>query len=110
MIRVHSGTARLGADFHEADFGWDNEFPEIRVDVPEFRIDSLPVTNVNFSSSLNRMRTTTSSFGGRKIGNGKASKTSVIPHAGGKTHGSVALRGNVRHASRCGTLLVGRFT
>ena len=48
MIRVHSGTARLGADFHEADFGWDNEFPEMRVDVPEFRIDSLPVTNGQF--------------------------------------------------------------
>ena len=48
MIRVHAGTARLGAKYDEIDFGWDNEFPEMFVHVPEFRIDSLPVTNGEF--------------------------------------------------------------
>jgi formylglycine-generating enzyme required for sulfatase activity len=38
----------LGARFHELDFGWDNEFGRISVDVPGFTIDSLPVTNGEF--------------------------------------------------------------
>jgi ergothioneine biosynthesis protein EgtB len=48
MIRVPAGRARLGAKFNDIDFGWDNEFPEMLVHVPEFRIDSLPVTNGQF--------------------------------------------------------------
>lgn len=47
-ITVHAGTARLGAKFDEVDFGWDNEFSETFVQLPEFRIDSLPVTNGQF--------------------------------------------------------------
>ena len=42
------GKRRLGARFNELDFGWDNEFSAITVDVPAFDIDSLPVTNGEF--------------------------------------------------------------
>ena len=38
----------MGARFNELDFGWDNEFSAITVDVPAFNIDSLPVTNGEF--------------------------------------------------------------
>jgi len=48
LIRVPAGAARLGANFAETAFGWDNEFGEITVDVPAFAIDSLPVTNGEF--------------------------------------------------------------
>jgi ergothioneine biosynthesis protein EgtB len=47
-IEVEAGTVTLGASFEGGDFGWDNEFPVSRVSVPEFRIDSLPVTNGQF--------------------------------------------------------------
>lgn len=48
LIKIPAGSARLGANFAEATFGWDNEFSEITVDVPAFEIDSLPVTNGEF--------------------------------------------------------------
>jgi ergothioneine biosynthesis protein EgtB len=48
QITVPSGNAALGAGFNTLDFGWDNEFPELNVEVPEFKIDSLPVTNGRF--------------------------------------------------------------
>lgn len=44
-IHIPAGKARLGARFHELDFGWDNEFMATIVNVPAFSIDSLPVTN-----------------------------------------------------------------
>jgi ergothioneine biosynthesis protein EgtB len=44
-IVVPRGEARLGARFDALHFGWDNEFPEFRVVVPSFTLDSLPVTN-----------------------------------------------------------------
>src|SRR5262245_62418641 len=44
-VHIPAGKARLGARFNEIDFGWDNEFSTIIVDVPAFDIDSLPVTN-----------------------------------------------------------------
>ena len=47
-IPIPRGTATLGADFEAMDFGWDNEFPSITVTVPEFVIDSTPVTNAEF--------------------------------------------------------------
>ena len=47
-IDVEGGPATLGAPFESLGFGWDNEFPEIRVDVPGFVIDALPVTNTQF--------------------------------------------------------------
>jgi ergothioneine biosynthesis protein EgtB len=47
-VFIQSGKARLGAKFDDLLFGWDNEFEETIVDVPSFRIDSLPVTNGQF--------------------------------------------------------------
>ena len=47
-IKIGAGKARLGANFDEIDFGWDNEFGQTVVDVPAFSIDSLPVTNGEF--------------------------------------------------------------
>ncbi len=47
-IRIPAGKARLGADFDEITFGWDNEFGAVNVEVPSFAMDSLPVTNGEF--------------------------------------------------------------
>jgi len=47
-VRIPRGKARLGAAFEELSFGWDNEFGLLIADVPEFTIDSLPVTNGPF--------------------------------------------------------------
>ncbi|MDQ3282357.1 MAG: SUMF1/EgtB/PvdO family nonheme iron enzyme [Acidobacteriota bacterium] len=43
MIPIPRGIARLGAP--RSQFGWDNEFPQHDVDVPEFAIDPYNVTN-----------------------------------------------------------------
>jgi ergothioneine biosynthesis protein EgtB len=48
IIPIPAGKARLGANFGDLGFGWDNEFGEIEVQVPGFGIDSLPVTNRQF--------------------------------------------------------------
>ncbi len=45
QIVIPRGEARMGARFDALHFGWDNEFPELRVHVPSFILDSLPVTN-----------------------------------------------------------------
>lgn len=47
-IEIPAGAARLGARFSELSFGWDNEFSETVIDVPDFTIDSMPVTNGEF--------------------------------------------------------------
>jgi ergothioneine biosynthesis protein EgtB len=47
-IRIPSGRTVLGADPHGVVFGWDNEFPEMAVDVPAFAIDRDDVTNAAF--------------------------------------------------------------
>jgi ergothioneine biosynthesis protein EgtB len=47
-IAVPAGTATLGADVDDLDFGWDNEFPAVSVGVPGFVVDSTPVTNGEF--------------------------------------------------------------
>jgi formylglycine-generating enzyme required for sulfatase activity len=41
---IPAGTATLGRNPREG-FGWDNEFPAVTEDVPEFSIDRFPVTN-----------------------------------------------------------------
>jgi iron(II)-dependent oxidoreductase len=48
MIRVPAGTATLGLRAQQNSFGWDNEFDEHQVAVPEFRIDAYKVTNGEF--------------------------------------------------------------
>ena len=55
MVRIPSGVATLGMPRTEdGPFGWDNEFEEHRLTVPEFRIATHKVTNrdfLNFVSS-----------------------------------------------------------
>jgi formylglycine-generating enzyme required for sulfatase activity len=46
MVRIPAGNATLGADVTE--FGWDNEIPQMRVDVGEFDIDRHNVTNGDY--------------------------------------------------------------
>ncbi len=50
--KIPAGVATLGND---TGFGWDNEFPAHRVDVPAFEIDLYNVTNVDY---LDYMRAT----------------------------------------------------
>jgi formylglycine-generating enzyme required for sulfatase activity len=46
MVRIPAGDATLGAD--RSDFGWDNEFPQMRVGVDAFAIDRHNVTNGDY--------------------------------------------------------------
>jgi ergothioneine biosynthesis protein EgtB len=43
-VEVGGGEVVLGADFESVEFGWDNEFPEHRLEVRDFQIDRTPVT------------------------------------------------------------------
>jgi ergothioneine biosynthesis protein EgtB len=45
QVEIPRGEATLGARFDGLKFGWDNEFPQSKVQVPSFGLDSLPVTN-----------------------------------------------------------------
>ena len=48
-IKIPRGFATLGQKRGRAEnFGWDNEFEEQRIYVPEFSIDEFPVTNQDF--------------------------------------------------------------
>jgi ergothioneine biosynthesis protein EgtB len=44
-VEIPAGEAVLGAPPGSMPFGWDNEFPELRVEVPAFALDERPVTN-----------------------------------------------------------------
>jgi gamma-glutamyl hercynylcysteine S-oxide synthase len=46
--RVPAGTATLGVDRSSIPFGWDNEFPSCRGDVPAFEIERQNVTNAAY--------------------------------------------------------------
>jgi iron(II)-dependent oxidoreductase len=46
MVRIPAGEVTLGSS--GSDFGWDNEFPRMRVDVAEFSIDRHNVTNGDY--------------------------------------------------------------
>jgi ergothioneine biosynthesis protein EgtB len=48
MVSVPAGEAVLGMTREAGRFGWDNEFGEMRVDVPAFAIDRHMVTNGAF--------------------------------------------------------------
>ncbi|HEY4296353.1 MAG TPA: SUMF1/EgtB/PvdO family nonheme iron enzyme [Paraburkholderia sp.] len=52
MVSVPAGTAVLGMSRDGGQFGWDNEFGEMRVDVPAFEIDRHMVTNGAFSEFI----------------------------------------------------------
>ncbi len=47
-IRIPAGQATLGRSRAAGGFGWDNEFEERIVDVPEFTVDEHKVTNGRF--------------------------------------------------------------
>src|SRR5439155_16119608 len=47
-VRIPGGRATLGMPRGAGVFGWDNEFEQQVVEVPEFGIDSHPVTNEQF--------------------------------------------------------------
>jgi ergothioneine biosynthesis protein EgtB len=58
MIEIPAGSATLGMPFPQnragaerfigGTFGWDNEFPELKIEVLGFSIDAFPVTNGEF--------------------------------------------------------------
>jgi ergothioneine biosynthesis protein EgtB len=48
VVRIPASVATLGADRARGRFGWDNEFGEVRVDVPAFEIDTHNVTNAAY--------------------------------------------------------------
>ena len=50
MVRIPAGAATLGGS--ASDFGWDNEFPRMRVEVGEFSIDRHDVTNGDYLKFL----------------------------------------------------------
>jgi ergothioneine biosynthesis protein EgtB len=52
MVRVPAGSAVLGMPRDAGQFGWDNEFGELRVDVPAFEIDRYMVTNSAFGEFI----------------------------------------------------------
>lgn len=47
-IAIPAGTATLGQAKARSSFGWDNEFDEQQVFVPQFAMDAFPVTNGEF--------------------------------------------------------------
>ena len=47
-VAIGGGPVVLGADFDAIPFGWDNEFPELEVEVGDFVIDRTPVRNSEF--------------------------------------------------------------
>ena len=51
-VRIPAGVATLGADRATA-FGWDNEFPRLRVVVDEFEIDVHNITNADYLDFMN---------------------------------------------------------
>ncbi len=49
LVEIPAGRATLGMhDFHDQEFGWDNEFAAHELAVPQFAIDSHNVTNHDF--------------------------------------------------------------
>jgi gamma-glutamyl hercynylcysteine S-oxide synthase len=51
-ITIPAGRATLGMP-RDSAFGWDNEFPQLVVDVPEFTIDAHNVTNGQYLEYMN---------------------------------------------------------
>src|SRR5438105_4804024 len=51
MVRIPAGEATLGGS--GSDFGWDNEFPRMRVEVAGFSIDRYDVTNGDYLEFVN---------------------------------------------------------
>jgi formylglycine-generating enzyme required for sulfatase activity len=54
IVPIDAGQVTIGAAWEDLDFGWDNEFGRLVVDVPRFQIDSLPVRNSDWLSFWRR--------------------------------------------------------
>jgi len=52
-LHIPAGIATLGNNIDETGFGWDNELPEHRVEVPAFTIDRYNVTNGEYLDYMN---------------------------------------------------------
>jgi gamma-glutamyl hercynylcysteine S-oxide synthase len=52
QVLVPGGGATLGQRREQSKFGWDNEFDEIRAEVPAFSVDAFPVTNGEYLKFL----------------------------------------------------------
>ncbi len=48
FVSIPTGTATLGARRDAIAFGWDNEFDEHRIDVPEFSVQRYAITNAEY--------------------------------------------------------------
>ena len=53
IVAVQGGPVKLGAQFEDVDFGWDNEFPQLETTVGDFDIDRLPVRNAEYLEFVN---------------------------------------------------------
>jgi ergothioneine biosynthesis protein EgtB len=47
-VTVGGGAVMLGAEFDAIPFGWDNEFPELELEVGDFLMDRAPVRNSEY--------------------------------------------------------------
>lgn len=45
MVQIPAGSATLGQRRSDQQFGWDNEYESVRIEVPAFEIDRYKVTN-----------------------------------------------------------------
>lgn len=52
VIDLPAAHVRLGVDFEDVPFGWDNEFGHVVREVPAFSIDKLPVTVEQFAAFI----------------------------------------------------------
>jgi formylglycine-generating enzyme required for sulfatase activity len=55
MVSIDAGPVAIGAAWEDLDFGWDNEFGRLVVDLLPFQIDSLPVRNSDWRSFWRRV-------------------------------------------------------
>lgn len=53
MVTIPAGTASLGKNRDDLEFGWDNEYEELKVPVPAFSIDRFQVTNAEYLQFVN---------------------------------------------------------
>lgn len=68
VLHIPAGVATLGADRDRVPFGWDNEFPEQRIEVPAFTIDRHNVTNGEYLEFVDATDTDPPHFWTRKDG------------------------------------------
>ena len=78
VMAIAAGRAVIGAAWHEIEFGWDNEFPRTEVDVPQFRIDSLPVRNADWRAFYLKNQRDDSLFPHSWVHNGRGLQVKTV--------------------------------